>query len=53
MEYSIMNIIFIMRQRVNSELFQPCMDNFLFDAYSRMSDTETFYELVGIRKVRF
>jgi len=30
-----------MRQRDNSELFQPCMENFLFHGYSCISGTET------------
>jgi len=35
-----------MRQRVDGELFQSCMENFLFGGYSCIAGTETLYELL-------
>ena len=51
MQYSIIYIIFIMRRRVTVNYFRAAWKNFLFDGHSCISDTQTFYELVGIRKV--
>jgi uncharacterized integral membrane protein len=41
MEYSIIYIILI-EAKSYSELFQRCMENFLFDGHSCVSGTETF-----------